>query len=75
MTRFLVELSRAERTRDYRAGILASILANQNRRQGTRSLSPSDFFPSLQEGRGQGKEEMAPDEIKSAFLAAFKESR
>lgn len=32
---------------DLRAGYIACLLYNQNRKKGTKALQPEDFFPSL----------------------------
>lgn len=37
----------AERRADQRAGVLASLLFNLNRRKGSRAAEPRHFFPSL----------------------------
>lgn len=32
---------------DYRAAVTACILANKDRKKGTKAVEPADFFPSL----------------------------
>ena len=36
--------ARAEDRLDYRAGLIASILVNQNRKKNSRPVEPADFF-------------------------------
>jgi hypothetical protein len=46
---------------DYRAGLIASILCNVNRKEGTKPLTASDFFSSLPSAE---KRIMTGEEIK-----------
>lgn len=42
------EVARADRAaEDARAGVIAAVIANQNRRAGTTAFQPHDFFPGL----------------------------
>jgi hypothetical protein len=65
--RFAGQYQRSEARRDYRAGLLASILVNVNRdrKGGGRPAKPADFFPTLEASR-----EMPQAEIRARFLTA-----
>lgn len=54
---------------DYRAGVIAALVANANRRKGAKAASPGDFFPSLARKRPRGP--MSGDQIRDALLQAF----
>jgi flagellar basal body rod protein FlgB len=51
-----------EKVKDYRAGIIATMIANANRdaKKKKTPYKPSDFFPSLLEKQ---KEEKSPEEM------------
>jgi hypothetical protein len=47
--RLLDRKAEAEKWLDLRAGVIAAILANQNRGRSSRAYTPADFFVSLQD--------------------------
>jgi hypothetical protein len=52
-----------QRMENYRAGIIAAILYNQNRKRGATAMEPLDFFG------GKSKEVQTPAEIRSQLTA------
>lgn len=56
-----------ERVLDYRAGLIATILANQNAKKNARRAKPADFFPSLKMARRK----MSLDEMRSSVIRHF----
>lgn len=54
---------------DLRAGILAMLLYNPNRKEHAKALGPADFFPSLAgEGEEAEEEGQSPEEMRLALL-------
>jgi hypothetical protein len=56
-----------ERMLDYRAGLIATILANQNRNKSQRAVKPADFFPSLKVPHRK----MSVDEMRTRVVRHF----
>jgi hypothetical protein len=58
---------------DYRAGLIASILCNVNRKEGTKPLTPGDFFTSLPDATARemtGEEMLLRAEMITQMLEA-----
>ncbi len=53
-----------EERADLRAGIVASTIANANRKKGTKAFKPSDFMPKFDK-----EEQQAPEQQKAAAEA------
>lgn len=53
----------AERAADYRAGVIAALIANAHRAKGSDPVTPATFFPSL-EGIENDRPELSPEETK-----------
>ena len=62
-----------EKRADARAGIIAAILVNQNRRKGAKAVSPADLFPSLADKKP--KRRMSGDEVRDSLIAFFAPNR
>lgn len=45
-----------DQAQDYRAGVIASVIANCNIGRDAEPFKPSDFFPSLKELEAEGQE-------------------
>lgn len=60
-----------ERRADYRAGVLAMILAetNRDREENPKPFHPADFFPSLETTRPELEEIDVPSKVEEFFLA------
>lgn len=56
-----------ERLSDYRAGVIAAVIANQNRGKNGKPLQPADFFQTLKMPRRT----MALDEMRAAVIKRF----
>jgi hypothetical protein len=57
-----------ERTLDYRAGLIATVIANAHRGRQARPVTPGDFFPSL---KSSAPSVMTPAEMRARISRHF----